>query len=313
MDNLIYRNVIMEYHSATDQSPFLILQADARAGWAQLPHELLEKIAGGRNEMKVMRLLSKSWWAGFEKSVTSLNIKSMAGPSNGFADRFPNLVSLDLGESFMKEGELSKLSGLDSLRNLTLGLPPGTRLPRAGPQPLAATLTGAGLKLIQQLPLTRLNLAGCLQLKDDCLENLRGMPLASLDLAGCAGLTTCCLQLLQGMWDITDLSLRGLRHHPNGGNLQYLHMLRLASVDVFGCQWITLRDLGALRAHPLTTLDLGNCTSLSGRDLEHLSNVSGLQKLGLSGTNISTAGLKRIATLRQLTSLDLSRTATSSE
>lgn len=45
---------------------------EMKEDWKGMMIEVLAMIAGGRREMKVMRMVCKSWQAGFESSVTKL-------------------------------------------------------------------------------------------------------------------------------------------------------------------------------------------------------------------------------------------------
>lgn len=90
---------------------------------------MLELVAGGRDDLKAMLGVSKSWQRAFESSVTSLKIGSKAdhGLAMGapftkpFAERFLGLTSLSLFHSLMDEAELEQLVGLKRLRTLLLG------------------------------------------------------------------------------------------------------------------------------------------------------------------------------------------------
>lgn len=171
-----------------------IVQVAAPADWAKgLPQGILWQIAGGRDALKAMRGVNKSWKAEFEGSVTHIEIprKAPLPPHNGrLARLFPALSHLDIGDSQMKEGSLADLRGLTRLASLSLA--PGGPLMRHNQETkkaLGRILTGSGLFHLRHLPLTKLVLRGCQKLTNIGLQHLRGMQLAALDLGGCASLT----------------------------------------------------------------------------------------------------------------------------
>lgn len=117
-----------------------------------LPLDILSAVAGGRDDLKAMREVCKTWKAGFERSVSGIKIflssTNRCLPAGCFLNqRFPMLTSLDLGESALKERELLWLGlpHLLGLTHLTLGCDRGL-LAHAGlvgdDRPLARQLTG---------------------------------------------------------------------------------------------------------------------------------------------------------------------------
>lgn len=80
-----------------------------------LPMGMLALISGGKDDLKVMREVCKSWQDGFEGSVSKMRVKT-AGPllpANGnLASRMHQLTSLDLGACCMDENDLQRLAGM---------------------------------------------------------------------------------------------------------------------------------------------------------------------------------------------------------
>lgn len=70
-----------------------------------LPLEVPARLsqAGGRQQMKSMRAVSKNWQAGFELGVTKISIlkpeNPVLPPASQAAQRFPRLTCLDLGKA----------------------------------------------------------------------------------------------------------------------------------------------------------------------------------------------------------------------
>lgn len=176
-----------------------------------LPHDILLAVARGRDELKAMRGVSRSWQAGFEGSVTRLRVTGYMGIPSVFHDgtiplRFPALTSLDLGEARMDEESLSILVALRNLRTIGLGCDLSFR---AGvpfcQQPLTWRLTDAGLEQLQKLPaLTALDLRHCGLVTDSGIGHLAGLRLTSLSLQGCRRISTPALECL---WDMPLISL----------------------------------------------------------------------------------------------------------
>jgi hypothetical protein len=152
-------------------------------------------------------------------------------------------------------------------------------------------ITNAGLKLLSNLPLTRLNLHGC-DITDAGLVHLKNLPLTHLDLSLCHKINGECLAYLSP--SLTHLNLGGtsvtsaLLSHLK--NYSYLTQLTLAT-----CRHIADSDLACLKDLPLTHLDIYGY-QITDKALENLS-VLPLQTLKIGFTGITNEGLTFIAKL----------------
>lgn len=104
--------------------------------------------------------------------------------------------------------------------------------------PLGTCLTGAGLRHLQGLPISSINLHSCKNLNEAALALLRGLPLMHLDL---------------GYTGISD------------AGLQYLEDLPLEKLNVGGCK-VTDAGLGIIKRMHLTDLGLDNIKRLTGNE-----------------------------------------------
>lgn len=145
------------------------LQEMEEVDWDKgLPLELLSAVAGGRNELKAMRGVSRTWKAGFEASITKFKVSGqgpMLPPGDAFAQRFPAMRTIDLGRKWTKwvykkppmaEGDL-----IESLGRLV-----GARITCLVLCGMGESLTDAGMAQLRELPLTRLNLSRCGHITD---------------------------------------------------------------------------------------------------------------------------------------------------
>lgn len=162
-----------------------------------LPLDLLFAVARGRDALKVMRQVSRTWKAGYEGSVTSIKLSEsgpMIPPGGAFARRFPSVRSIELGD-YYKPAE-SPDENIGRLVGAQI-----TCLALSGP------LTDSGLAQLREIPqLTRLSLRGCSKITDAGLSCLRGLLLQDLDLGGRGQLSPAGLAHLRGM-PLSHLSL----------------------------------------------------------------------------------------------------------
>lgn len=147
-------------------------------------------VAGGANELKAMRQVSKTWKAGFDQLVRKLKLRAngpMLPPDGLFAERFPSVRTLDLSCNRASKGGPS-----DSIPRLA-----GSNLTHLVLQGWNA-LTDAWLAVLAGLPLTDLDLGDCYQLTDYGLGQLKGLPLTRLNLSGCRYLGGAGWAFLEG-------------------------------------------------------------------------------------------------------------------
>lgn len=296
-----------------------------------LPLEILSVVASGRDELKAMREVSKSWKAGFEDSVSGFKVlqhqqhrlrgnqylPSVSHPLiHILSKRFPKLTSLDLGESPLQEVELVELRYVTQLKSLTLGCDRG-RLAHLGlvgdARPLAWRVKGCGLMALQYNQLTCLDLRFCTQLCDSALKYLEHMPLTSLSLHGCTQISGFPgLQYLQAL-PLTALNLHGC-NLLKPSSLQLLKQMPLKHLDLGGCHYATSLGLQHLRGLPLVSLSLEYewrtrmlvTHQPMDSGLEALAGMSALESLNISGCDTILDGSLRHLADAPLTSLDLS-------
>lgn len=133
-----------------------------------LPLDLLSAVAGGRDELKAMRGVCRTWKAGFEASVTKFKVSCQGPilpPGGAFANRFPAARRVDFGRKCckwvykkppMEEGAL--IENLGRLVGAHI-----TCLVLCG---MGEALTDAGMAQLRGLRLTRLDLSHCGHITD---------------------------------------------------------------------------------------------------------------------------------------------------
>lgn len=264
-----------------------------------LPLGMLALVAGGRDELKQMRLVSKNWQAGFEESVTKIKIKKAGPPLAGpISERFPLLASLDLAESRLDlYGQLSCVQGLKKLAVLNLG----SRF-----SCLPMQLFDSAAQLFQGLPLVTLSLEGCTVPNKLSFKHLMALPLTSLDLS-------CCTFDEIGLKYISRLPLRHLDLTKESGGFPFvlkdsslvlLRALPLTSLVLGNWQNLTAIGLEHLKGLPLASLDLRMCPKVKNAGLAHLVGLP-LKNLNLSGcVKVADRGLVYLKGM-PLTSLNL--------
>lgn len=234
--------------------------------WANgLGIDVLALVAGGRDELKSMRGVNRSWKGGFQRSVKHIKVTE-EGPllpiDGSLARRFPGITSLDLGESLMGDWGLQSLRGLTKLIRLTLGSPVDSITSQVGQQVGPQAGQQVGQQLGQPFGQQVANQASRAQpellplpwrLTDSGLEWLRGLKLQQLDLSGCDEILT--LGALEGM-PLASLNLNWA-YLDSDTALWALQGMPLQSLDL-GWSWCQMdSDLACLRGLPLTTLILG--------------------------------------------------------
>lgn len=256
--------------------------ANSEPDWNQgLPLGVLSAVAGGSNALKAMRAVSHSWQAEFEASVKSIDI-DMVGPlpsfTGAFAQRFPGLTCLNLGESLMDEANLGQLKSLKRLSSLTLGGAILWRMFREhydtipGLEPLTERLTGSGMGGLREMPFTCLDLSGCSHLVDAGLQYLRDMPLASLSLMGCDNISESGISLLRGL-PLTSLDLGCCPNVTDGALHHFQGLPQLTDVCLSSCNQITDVGLAQLHSLPLTMLCLDRCSGVTSSGIAALQQA----------------------------------------
>lgn len=129
------------------------------------------------------------------------------------------------------------------------------------------------------MPLTHLNLSGCLYLRDVALSFLPGLPLADLCLDQCWGVEGLSLSNLESL-PLTSFSFTRSSFSV-GDELKFLKgcpltSLGLAGSDRLDFKWMGELDLGSC---PLTHLDVSGCGRLEG--------IEGLKGLPLTDLRLN--------------------------
>lgn len=270
---------------------------------------MLALVAGGRDDLKVMRGVCKSWQAGFEASATSIRVSysgPLLPPTFSLQERFPALTSLDLGASRMPAANLGALQGLARLRILNLGLSHWQSYRLVYSDTLAKSLRGAGLGFLRGLPITHLILDRCSRLTDVGLQHLGGFPLQSLSLFECTSITN------EGMSHLRNLSLTSLDISKCYGiwssGLRCLSGMPLTNLKMGGLKEGLETTLAVVRSLPLISLDLTSCyfdEMFWDMRIGHLRGMLRLQNLNLGRVDgLDDLDLVHLAGL-PLTSLSL--------
>lgn len=170
------------FNSAYNQTFFSTLQGEDLPDWDKgLPVDILGQVAGGKDELKAMRGVSKTWQQGFEISVKGIvGTGSCRLPSAADVKRrFPRLTTLDVALCTVEESSLECLAGIRNLTNLRLG-----NLRRVFWEPLESRegvpmlligFTGLGLihlHAVHGLPPLSLSLEICPAFRPEMLQHL---------------------------------------------------------------------------------------------------------------------------------------------
>lgn len=244
--------------------------------WRDLPIELLSKVASGRDDLKVMRLVCSSWQEGYDDSTTvselTLEYQDYGGaklpiplPLPHARGTFLRLAKVVLRHCRLSEHDLLGLSKAPSLSTLSLSHCHG--------------LTPALVRSLQSLPVLQdLDFFGS-DLDDSGLDALRDLPkLTGLGLRWSRRISPGELSRLRGM-AITSLKLDNFDEN-------------MADTDFQG-----------LRGLPITYLSLKNIIGLTDMCLHEISGMP-IVTLDLSTVDVSDAGfavLAEMVSLRDLT------------
>lgn len=235
----------------------------AEPDWDQgLPGDVLAKVAGGRNDLKAMRKVCRTWKTGFELSVTKIKLVKTPSLCTPFAtgriltQYFPTVRTVEISKVIFKP----ELTGDECVRRL-VGAHITTLILRMG------VLTDAGMAHLAHFPLTSLDLNGCWWITDAGLGFLAGKPLEELDLGGCPGLTPAGIERLRGM-PLRRLTLPDFQDFVDG---------------------LPPDTLAPLAVMPLTALGF-NIPSPPNPDLAHLRGLQ-LTELNMRGPRLTDDAL----------------------
>ena len=166
-------------------------------------------------------------------------------------------------------------------------------------------LTDDGAALLAGLPLATLRFTLVEHLTARGMRTIAALPLRSLKLRG-DHLDDAALEPLAAHPTLDNLQLGGMSFGADGGArgaaalgaIPHLRRLYLSSS--------TIGDAGVARLQPsLRSLHLGHCESVSDAACPSIARMRGLRFLDLSSTQVTAAGLQRLAGLSELEHLDL--------
>ena len=224
--------------------------------------------------------------------ITFLDLSSAGATDTGLKDLagLTNLTTLDLRYTQVSDAGLKELAGLTNLTTLSL---------------YDTDVTGVGLKELAALTsLTTLSL-GETEMTDAGLKELAGLKnLTSLSLHGCRHVTDAGLRELAALTSLTTLNLLTVTDRTLAvlRDINLLHTLSLATAA---------NGKRPTKPEDVTTLDLryerkvSNTYSVTDAGLKELAALKNLTTLDLGGTQVAGAGLKELATLTSLTTLRL--------
>lgn len=244
--------------------------------------------------------------------ITRLNLESTQLDDENLKElvHLKNLQSLNCANTRINDSNLAQIEGLKDLRKLNLkltsisdsGLTSLAKLPKLEALDLQSNyaLTGKNLSLLKDSPIKTLNLSSSGLEDFEGLKELKQLKELQLvytktkdrDLQQIAMLKNLEILSLES----TKISGEGLVYLKDAKNLKVLNLSNLSS----------LRDenLAQLKDLKLTELQL-NWSNLSDRGATQLRNLEKIEKLGMSGSEISKKGLEEISLLPELKELSL--------
>lgn len=233
-----------------------------------LPLGILSAVAGGRDDLKVMREVSHSWQEGFEGSVSV--IKGGPGPAlesiKDLPSRFPCLTSLLLWKHEMGQASLRRYSSLRKLSKLSLAEPDFVFGEEEQDSHLEHLWSESDLLDLCSMPALQ-DLTLSLHLisnRISSIRNLQGLKLTRLDLMWCSSLRD--LDGLQAM-PLTRLKLDKMDSLKDTG-LESLRGLPLTHLDLRSCPLVTDVSLEVFRGMPLAYLKLDCLQKVTDAGLE---------------------------------------------
>lgn len=249
---------------------------EVQSGWGDLPLELLSKVAGGRDALKAMIGVSKTWRAGYEDSVILIRQDVSRVDGLPLLPRFGRVhtstlfdISLwPLRNSGVKNLDISGCIGVNSEYLSSLGGAVLESLTLRGGEEIVT-----GLKALRDLPKLEAIMLTVLivdrkyfdeEAKHSfpSLESLTSLTKLHLKIESNLGPHTyypfsLAVQAVQGL-AIRDLKFTGASDfdHLEGSSFEYLKGLPLTNLEVSLCHYVIDKDLENLREMPLTSLAL---------------------------------------------------------
>jgi len=248
-------------------------------------------------------------------SVTGKGLKELAA--------LPGLSEFTFTGGKITDEELKAVAGYKKLTKVTIG---GTKSEAtdAGVKALAALseldalnvvvgpgFTDAGMKDLAGLKnLTSLTLFKANKVTDAGLREVAGLKkLTTLSIEADMGLTDAGLKALAELKNLTTLAVASRR--ITGAGLKDLADLKLTHLYLNSPKFTDagMKGVGAFKT--LTLFQLYNGTGITPTGLKELAELAKLTSLDLSYCGVTDAGMKELATLKGLTSLTLTGTKVS--
>lgn len=223
----------------------MIFVAAPQACWNDLLPDLLVKIASGREDLKAMQLVCKSWAAGFRDSASRVRMDA-----SGYV--------------------LHALPTVSPFRSLLTVR-------------LMVVLSGPCLQALRGSTVRVLDLSSCSGISPEVLSSLEGSAVTDLDLSSSDEVNDGCIQALCGIdLSLTRLNISFTKVGDGGlGELRRLPSLRsLLLIELESENPIESVDI--LRALPLTSLALEFKDDSRFEDLDWLTGLRGMQLSNLS-------------------------------
>lgn len=173
---------------------------------------------------------------------------------------------------------------------------------------MPGNITGADLKILQDLKLTSLDLSSCVHILDADLRYLEGLKkLTDLNLSGCYKITDNGLLSLKELKALIRLNLSGCQKITGNGLIYLKELQWLTYLDLSFCQEISIGLSNIENLKRLTHLNLTSALCKSSDDLRNLSSLDCLTYLNLANCNLTDCSLNNISNLTKLTYLNVSR------
>ena len=171
-------------------------------------------------------------------------------------------------------------------------------------------LRGDGFEGFSALPLSTLNVSGCLFLQDASLVHIGKIKsLAKLDMCGCVSITDPGMGALRDLTNLTGVDVTGCSRLGDTSMYVLSLLPRLTTLKVNYCDLVTDYGMGHLvRLASLLTAHFDRCQNITDQSLVHLGNCASLTSLRLARcARITDVGVAHLAKLHQLSILSLAQ------
>ncbi len=218
--------------------------------------------------------------------LTSLHLENCDGVTDEVVEfKGLPLTSLSLHGTEFNNEILSSLKGLpltslhvdDSTYVTDEGIKFLQGMPLTSLNLMGTNVTNEGIKFLQGMPLTSLNLMGT-NVTNEGIKFLQGMPLTSLNLEDCSDVGDIGIEYLKGL-PLTSLNLIDTGVTDEG--IKFLKGLPLTSLSLYCHHNVTDDGLSHLKDLPLRNLYIQSDEALTYEGLAQLQNLPLLRRLVL--------------------------------